>query len=184
MSFEKNISDAVERAKKIKLIILDIHGVITTIDVLYDDDGRKYRIFCHDDLFGSKVLMYHGIEIAVITKKSKTAEKRLSDMGINRFYMTKDKIKKYEDLLEELNITDEEVCYVGDDLIDVQVMRRVGFAVTPADGKKPAKEAAHFITEKVGGKGVVREIAQFILEAQGKMEEFYKHVKENEWPFP
>lgn len=184
MSFNENISEAIARAKKVKLIILDIHGVLTTIDVIYDDAGQKYRIFCHDDMLASKLLRYSGIEIAVITKKTKTALKRLTDMGITRVYQTKDKIVKYEELLQELNLTDEEVCYVGDDLIDLRVMTRVGFAVTPADGKKPAKKVAHYITEKAGGKGVVRELADFILEAQGKMDSFYDYIAKNEWPLP
>ncbi|MBS4026722.1 MAG: HAD hydrolase family protein [Clostridia bacterium] len=183
MVFNKNISDAVERAKKVKLVIFDIHGVLTTIDVIYDQDGRRQRIFCHDDLLGSNLLRFSGIEIAVITKKT-SAQQRIDDMGIKRFYMIKDKIKKYEQLLQELKLTDEEVCYVGDDLIDLLVMKRVGFAVTPADGKKPAKEAAHYITEKAGGKGVVRELAEFIMEAQGKMDSFYKQLSTKGWPFP
>jgi 3-deoxy-D-manno-octulosonate 8-phosphate phosphatase (KDO 8-P phosphatase) len=177
----KNIADAVERAKKIKLVVLDVHGVLTDNDVIYDQEGKRYRAFSHEDGFGCNALMFCGIELAVITRKSKATENRMKDIGIKRFYQTKEKVGQYEELLKELNITDEEACFVGDEVIDLGVMRRVGFAVSPSDGKKQALEVAHFITEKAGGKGVVRELAEFILQAQGKWEGFCEKIASKGW---
>ena len=177
----KNIADAVERAKKIKLVIFDVHGVLTENTVIYNDEGVRSRIFCHEDGFGCNALMSCGVEVAVITRKSKSYATRMEDMGVKRYYESRKKIVQYEKLLEELKINDEEVCFVGDEIIDLGVMRRVGFAVAPSSAKRQAIEAAHWITEKGGGKGVARELAEFILEAQGKWEAFCEKILTSGW---
>ena len=176
-----NLPLAVEKAKKIKLLILDVHGVLTTNEVIYDQEGKRYRAFNHEDGFGCNALMLCGVEIAVITRKSKGTEARMNDIGVKRFYQTKEKVGKYQELLEELNITDEEVCYVGDEIIDMGVMKRVGFAVAPSDGKPDVLEIAHFVTEKAGGQGVVRELAELILRAQGKWAGFCEKIMSKGW---
>ena len=176
-----DVEQAVEKAKKIKLIILDVHGVLTTNDVIYNSEGSRYRIFNHEDGFGSNALMACGIEMAVITRKSKATMARMNDIGIKRFYQTKEKVAQYQELLKELNITDEEVCFVGDEIIDMGVMKRVGFAVSPSDGKPDVLKISHFITEKAGGKGVVRELAEFVLRAQGKWDGFCEKIMSKGW---
>ncbi len=181
MSFDKNRDDAVERAKKIKLVIFDVHGVLTDNTVIYNEEGNRLRAFCHEDGFGTNALMFCGVEVAVITRKSKTVEARMNDIGVKRFYQTKEKIAQYEQLLEELQITDEEVCYVGDEVIDLGVMQRVGFAVAPSDAKQQALDVAHWVTEKAGGKGVARELAEMILVIQGKWDKFCEKVSSKGW---
>ncbi len=176
-----NLALAAERAKKIKLIIFDVHGVLTTNEVIYDSEGKRYRAFNHEDGFGSNALLACGIELAVITRKSKATEARMNDIGIKRFYQTKEKVAKYQELLAELNITDEEVCYVGDEIIDMGVMKQVGFAVAPSDAKPDVLKIAHLITQKAGGKGVVRELAEFVLQAQGKWENFCDLIMNKGW---
>lgn len=176
-----DLKSAAEKAKKIKLIIFDVHGVLTTNDVIYDGQGSRYRVFNHEDGFGANALMACGVELAVITRKSKATENRMNDIGIKRFYQTKEKVGKYLELLEELNITDEEVSFVGDEIIDMGVMKRVGFAVAPSDGKPDVLNIADFITEKAGGKGVVRELAEFVLKAQGKWDGFCEKIINKGW---
>ena len=176
-----NLALAAEKAKKIKLIIFDVHGVLTTNEVIYDSEGKRYRAFNHEDGFGSNALLACGIELAVITRKSKATEARMNDIGIKRFYQTKEKVAKFQELLVELNITEEEVCFVGDEIIDMGVMKRVGFAVAPSDAKPDVLEIAHFITQKAGGKGVVRELAEFVLQAQGKWENFCDLIMNKGW---
>lgn len=173
--------DATERAKKIKLVILDVHGVLTSGKVLYNDEGMKFQTFCHDDGFGANTLMMMGVEVSMITRKSKTVAVRAAEIGVKRFYEAKDKAAKYRELLEELNISDEEVCYVGDEIIDLGVMRIVGFAVSPANGVPEVKEVAHFITTRAGGDGVLRELAEFILRAQGKWKTLVDKVGNKGW---
>ena len=181
MSFGKNWEDAVERAKKIKLVIFDVHGVLTDNAVFYNDDGTRMRAFCHEDGFGTNAMMFCGVEVAIITRKSNTVAARMKDIGVKRYYQTKEKIVQYEKLMEELNITDEEVCYVGDEVIDLGVMQRVGFAVAPSDAKPQALEAAHWVTEKAGGKGVARELAEMILTTQDKWDKFCEKVSSKGW---
>jgi len=177
----KNLPLAVEKAQRIKLLILDVHGVLTTNEVIYDSEGKRYRAFNHEDGFGCNALMLCGVEIAVITRKSKGAEARMKDIGVKRFYQAKEKVLKFQELMEELNITADEVCYVGDEIIDMGVMKRVGFAVSPSDGKPDVLDISHFVTEKAGGKGVIRELAEFILKAQGKWEGFCEKVMSKGW---
>ncbi|MDT3697805.1 MAG: HAD-IIIA family hydrolase [Thermincola sp.] len=179
MTVELKVAE--EKAKKIKLIILDVHGVLTTNDVIYDSQGGRYRVFNHEDGFGANALMACGIEIAVITRKSKATESRMNDIGIKRFYQTKEKVAKYQELLEELNITDEEVSFVGDEIIDMGVMKRVGFAVAPSDAKPDVLKISHFITEKAGGRGVLRELGEFVLRAQGKWDGFCDKIMNKGW---
>jgi 3-deoxy-D-manno-octulosonate 8-phosphate phosphatase (KDO 8-P phosphatase) len=181
VSITRNRDDAVERAKKVRLVIFDVHGVLTDNTVLYNDAGQRMRAFCHEDGFGSNALMFCGVEVAIITRKSNTVAARMADIGVKRYYETKEKIAQYEKLLEELNLTDEQVCYVGDEVIDLGVMRRVGFAVAPSDAKRQALEAAHWVTEKAGGKGVARELAEMILVAQDKWDNFCEKVASKGW---
>lgn len=170
-----------EKAKKIKLMVLDVHGVLTTNEVLYDGEGNRYRTFNHEDGFGVNILMLCGVEIAVITRKSKSVEARMNDIGVKRFYQTKEKVGKYEELLQELNITDEEVCYVGDEIIDMGVMKRVGLAVSPSDGKPDVLAISDLVTKKAGGQGVVRELAELILRAQGKWDKVCEKIMSKGW---
>lgn len=170
-----------EKAKKIKLLVLDVHGVLTTNEVLYDGEGNRIRAFNHADGFGSNVLMLCGVEIAVITRKSKSVEARMKDIGVKRFYATKEKVAKYEELLKELDITDEEVAYVGDELIDMGVMKRVGLAVSPSDANPEVQEISHLVTKKAGGQGVVRELAEIILKAQGKWDKVREKIMSKGW---
>ena len=170
-----------EKAKKIKLMVLDVHGVLTTNEVLYDGTGNRYRTFNHEDGFGANILMLCGVEIAVITRKSKSVEARMNDIGIKRFYQTKEKIGKYEELLQELNITDEEACYVGDEIIDMGVMKRVGLSVSPSDGKPDVLAISDLVTKKAGGQGVVRELAELILRAQGKWDKVCEKIMSKGW---
>lgn len=176
-----DVEQAMEKAKKIKLIILDVHGVLTTNDVIYNSEGSRYRIFNHEDGFGANALMACGVEMAVITRKSKATMARMNDIGIKRFYQTKEKVAQYQALLEELNITDEEVSFVGDEIIDMGVMKKVGFAVCPSDAKPDVLKIAHYVTEKAGGKGVVRELAEFVLRAQDKWEGFCEKIMSKGW---
>lgn len=177
----KNIAKAVGRIQKLKLVIFDVHGVLTENTVIYNDEGVRSRAFCHEDAFGCNALMSCGIEVAVITRKSKSYAARMEDMGIKRYYESGNKVEQYEKLLDELNLQDEEVCFVGDEIVDLGVMRRVGFAVAPSTAKRQAQEAAHWITAKGGGKGVARELAEFILEAQGKWEKFCEKILSSGW---
>ena len=163
------IEEAAEKAKKVKMVILDVDGVMTDGNIGIGDDGVKHRVFYQKDGFAAIVLQMSGIEVAIIIAGHSSAiEHRAQDLKIKRFYQSPNKLAKYQEILEETGLDDEEVCYVGDDLLDVPLLKRVGFPVVPADASPEAKAVAHYITVTPGGKGVVREVAELILKSQGK----------------
>ena len=163
------IEEAAEKAKKVKMVILDVDGVMTDGNISVGDDGVKHRVFYQKDGFATIVLQMSGIDVAVIIAgHSGAIEHRVQDLRIKRFYQSPKKLEKYQEILEETGLDDEEVCYVGDDLLDVPLLKRVGFPVVPADASPEAKEVAHYVTAAPGGKGVVREVAELILKSQGK----------------
>ncbi|GAB4273002.1 MAG: HAD hydrolase family protein [Deferrisomatales bacterium] len=173
--------DALERARKVKAVVLDVHGVLTSGVVLFNEDGVKFQAFHHDDGFGANALMMMGVEVALMTRKSKSVLKRAEEVGIKRVYMAKDKWSKMQELIEELGIDLSEVCYVGDEIIDLGAMRRVGFAVSPANGCPEVLEVSHYVTRRAGGEGMLRELAEFILRAQGKWQPLVDKVSNMGW---
>ena len=173
------IEEAIERAKKVKLLITDIHGVMTDETVLYTEDGSmRLRAFSHRDGLGTYMLEWGGIEVAWLTRVSKTSQLRAKELKIKRYIENPKKVEALEQLEQELGVSDEEVGYIGDDYIDLLVMQRIGFAACPADAVEEVKEAAHYITPSTSGKGVVRDVARFVLKAQGKWEEIQQKVME------
>ena len=162
-------ADAIERAKKVKFVILDIHGVLTDLTLYYTDDGKKSEIYSLHDRLGCAALKEAGIEAAFLTSKITRIDQYIGSIyKIDRLYGTSAKISQLDEIEKELGLTDEEFCYVGDEIIDTGIMKRVGFAVAPADATAEAKAVADYITKTPGGRGVVRELAEFILKAQGK----------------
>ena len=176
-----DMMDAIERAKKIKLVVLDVHGVLTSGAVLYSEDGVKFQVFCHDDGFGANCLMMLGVEVALMTRKSKIVEIRAAEVGIKRVIQAKDKTTKLQEVAAEMGLALDEICFVGDEIIDLGVMRSVGFAVSPANGVPEVQEASHFVTKRAGGQGVLRELGEFILRAQGKWQGLVDKVSSKGW---
>ena len=161
-----------EKAKKIKLVILDVDGVMTDGHIIIDDNGVESRNFDIKDGMGVVVLMMSGVEVAIITsKKSVAVRHRAEELKIKRFHEgIKKKTEPYEEMLKEMGISDAEVCYVGDDLVDLSMMKRVGLPVAVSDAVQDVKDRAEYVTQARGGRGAVREVAELILKAQGKWE--------------
>lgn len=164
---------AVELAKQVKFVILDIHGILTDNTLYYRDDGRKSECFSLVDRIGCKALMEGGIGVAFLTSKVSRAMDvvgEIYNVPKELRWGTGAKIGKLDEYEAASGLVDQEFCYVGDEMIDLGVMRRVGFPVAPSDGAPEAIEVAAYVTKASGGKGVVRELAEFILKAQGKWE--------------
>jgi len=162
-----------EKVRDIKLLLLDADGVLTEGKVVYNDEGMESKSFDVKDGHGLKLLMRSKIDVAIITgRESKALLHRAKDLGIGMVYQKAiNKIIIYDQILKDKNLEDREVCYVGDDLVDLPLLRRVGFAVAVADGVDEVKEGADYITRKEGGKGAVREVCELILKAQNKWKE-------------
>ncbi|MEA3560225.1 MAG: HAD-IIIA family hydrolase [Candidatus Omnitrophota bacterium] len=161
-----------QRAKKIKMVVLDVDGVLTDGKIIYSGFGIEVKNFDVKDGFGIRLLHRAGIKTAVITaKKSRALLKRIKELQINRLYQNAfDKLKAYNDILKRFGLMNEDICYIGDDLLDLPLLKRVGLAVSVKDAVNEVKEIAHYVTEKKGGKGAVREVIDIILKAQGKWE--------------
>lgn len=170
-----------ERAKGVRFVILDIHGVLTDLTLYYTDDGKKSERYSLHDRLGVAALKEGGIGVAFLTSKITRIDQYIGSIyGVpeERLYGTSAKISKLEELKAELGYGEEAFCYVGDEIIDTGIMQKVGLAVAPADAAEEAKKVAHYITKAPGGRGVVREVAELILRAQGKWEEVLKRIAE------
>ena len=174
---------AIEKAKKVRFVILDIHGILTDNTLYYTDDGKKSECFSLRDRLGCAALREAGIEVAFLTSKISRADEQVGHIyGITpeKLWGTSAKIGKLDEFEKESGFKDEDFCYVGDEMIDLGVMKRVGFSVAPSDGAIEAKKTADYITSVGGGKGVVRETAEFILRAQGKWETVIGRISKSE----
>lgn len=162
-----------ERIKKVKLLILDVDGVLTDGRIIYDSKGRDSKFFDVHDGMGVYLLHRAGIKTILITAKgSKTIKHRAKDMKVEEFYEDVfPKTKVLERILNSHSIKAEEICFIGDDFVDLSMLKSVGFPVAVANGCQEIKDAACYVTQRAGGRGAVREAAELILKTQGKWEE-------------
>ena len=162
--------DIIARAQKVKLLVIDIDGIMTDGRIIYSVYGDELKFFDVQDGFGISLLRHAGIPSVIITaKKSRIVKLRARDMKVARAYQGYiDKLVPFNDIFKRFKVSPEEICFMGDDLIDVPVLRRVGFAVTVPNAVDEAKSAAHHVTSKAGGRGAVREMCDLILKSQGK----------------
>ncbi|WP_321403407.1 HAD-IIIA family hydrolase [Maridesulfovibrio sp.] len=167
---------AKEHAAKIKLLILDVDGVLTDGGLYYDHEGNVMKRFNVQDGLGIKYAQQAGIELAVITGLNHGAvEKRVTELGIAEYYPgQREKLPFYEKLLRDKGLKDEEVAYIGDDWIDVPVMLRVGLPMAVKNAQPEIFGISKWIASRDGGHGAVREAISFILDAQGKLNEIWK----------
>lgn len=160
-----------ERAERIRLVIFDVDGVLTDGSLYLGDDGQEYKAFNSRDGLGMVMLQESGVRLAVITgRSSNVVQTRMASLGVSDIYQgQRDKLPAYEALIERLSLADADVAYVGDDLVDLPVMRRVGLAVAVADAHARVREFAHYCTQTAGGRGAARELCELILDAQGNL---------------
>jgi len=161
-----------ERAAPVRLVIFDVDGVMTDGSLYIDADGRELKAFNSLDGHGIKMLQETGVEIGIITgRMAPVVEHRMASLGVEHVYQgQKDKLLAYNDLLARLGLTAGQVAYVGDDVIDLPVMCRVGLAITVPDTHSLVLEHAHYQTRQRGGHGAVREICEMIMSAQGNLD--------------
>jgi 3-deoxy-D-manno-octulosonate 8-phosphate phosphatase (KDO 8-P phosphatase) len=165
-----------DSAKKIRLAIFDIDGVLTDGKLYLLDDGQNLKAFhCHDGL-GIKLLARTGIITAVITShRSALIDKRMAQLQIEHVYQgIENKITAYEELIAKLKLRDEEVAYMGDDLPDIAIIRRVGLGIAVANAADMVKQFARYTTNRNGGEGAVREVCEFILHAQNTFKDVHE----------
>jgi 3-deoxy-D-manno-octulosonate 8-phosphate phosphatase (KDO 8-P phosphatase) len=160
--------DITQKAQLIKLLILDVDGVMTDGKVVYSDSGEELKFFDSRDGHGIKMLMRTGIDVAIITGRiSKAVEHRAENLGIALVYQKAlNKIEAYDEIASLKKLSDQYICAVGDDLPDIPVLRRAGFAVAVPDAVDEVKAVADYTTHRSGGNGAVREVCDLIMKAQ------------------
>ncbi len=164
------------RARGIRLLILDVDGVLTDGRLYFDAKGETLKVFHVRDGHGIKMAQRGGIEVALVSgRRSDAAFHRARELGITRFYEgVRDKVAILEELLAALNLTPPQVAAVGDELVDLPLFHRVGLGAAVADAVPEVRAAAHWVTTLPGGKGAVREVCDLLLKAQGRWEELVR----------
>jgi 3-deoxy-D-manno-octulosonate 8-phosphate phosphatase (KDO 8-P phosphatase) len=158
------------RAKRIRLLLLDVDGVMTDGRLGFDGAGREFKFFYARDGIGIRLLQRAGLKVGILSgRRAKVVELRARELGIDLLLQKiQDKARALEEILKKEKLHRKQICYVGDDLVDLPVLTRVGLAVAVRDAAPEVKAAAHIITRKPGGMGAVREVCEILLRAQGK----------------
>lgn len=161
-----------ERATGVRLAVFDVDGVLTDGRLIFDNDGGEYKAFSVRDGLGMKLLRRTGIEVAIITaRSSRIVTDRMASLGVELVLQGREnKLDAFRELLGSVGLNAVQTAYVGDDVMDLPVMAEVGFAAAVADAHPLVRERAHWCTESAGGEGAAREVCEFILRAQGKLE--------------
>ncbi|MBK5967246.1 MULTISPECIES: 3-deoxy-manno-octulosonate-8-phosphatase KdsC [Thiorhodovibrio] len=166
------MQDAIARAKAVRVVIFDVDGVLTDGSLFIGDDGQEYKAFHARDGHGMAMLQQTGVSLAVITgRQSQVVRLRMESLGIRHIYQgRRDKLPAYAELKERLRLEDNAFAYVGDDVVDVPILSRVGLGIAVADAHPLVKAHCHWQTEKGGGHGAAREVCEFIMRAQDTLD--------------
>ena len=161
--------EASERARRVRLVVFDVDGVMTDGSLYLCDDGQEYKAFNSQDGLGMKLLKASGVSMAIITgRTSRVVVKRAENTGVAHFFQgVEDKLEAFEQLVAELGLGYEQCAFMGDDVVDLPPMQRCGFAITVPGAPQLVKQYAHYVTPRAGGQGAVRDAVEFIMRAQG-----------------
>ncbi|MYN46607.1 HAD hydrolase family protein [Pseudoduganella sp. FT93W] len=165
-------ASVLERAARIKLMIFDVDGVLTDGSLHYGADGEALKTFNVQDGLGIKLLQEAGVQTAIISARtSPQVIRRAADLGIGHLHQGgHDKLTPFHALLEKTGLTAEQVGFIGDDVVDLPILSRVGLAVAVPNGRAEVLSRAHHVTTAYGGRGAVREICELLMQAQGSYE--------------
>ncbi len=167
---------------KIKLLLLDVDGVLADGRIIYDGQGNELKAFDVKDGHGLKMVQRAGIRVGIITgRSSEVVRRRAAELGIEILYQgALRKLEPYQEILEQYRLSDEQVAYVGDDIVDLPILRRVGFSVTVADAVSDVLPLVDYVTVRPGGRGAVREVCDMLLRASGQWSELTKRYFDSE----
>ena len=166
-----------EKAKAVRLMIFDVDGVMTDGGLHYSDSGVEIKVFNSRDGHGIKALKASGVKLAIITgRTSQALAQRAAQFNVEYLYQgVEDKLAVFHEILADAGLTPAECGYMGDDVVDLPVMRRVAFAVAVPDAPEIVRQHAHYISGLPGGRGAVREVCDLIMQAQGTLESSLAH---------
>jgi 3-deoxy-D-manno-octulosonate 8-phosphate phosphatase (KDO 8-P phosphatase) len=166
------MTSRIDLIKPIRLAVFDVDGVLTDGSLYLSDSGEEMKAFNTLDGHGMKMLKASGVELAIITgRKSRLVELRATNLGITHLYQgSENKLAAFQELLALLGLKPEQAAYMGDDVVDLPVMRRCGFAATVPDAPAVVRGHAHYTTRASGGRGAVREFCELVMQTQGTLE--------------
>jgi len=169
--------DILEKAAKIKLVIFDVDGVLTDGRLYLTEDGKEIKTFHSRDGHGMKMLQGAGVQIGIITgRTSSIVAHRMAELGVEHVYQgRREKLPAFNELIAKLGLPAEQVAYVGDDVVDLPVMRRVGLAIATQDAHAFVKQHAHWQTPSCGGRGAARDVCELIMEGHGVLQQTLAH---------
>ncbi|MEN6319021.1 MAG: HAD hydrolase family protein [Syntrophaceae bacterium] len=170
---DKNL---IEKIKNIRLLILDVDGVMTDGKIIMDHMGNELKNFHVRDGHGIKILMRYDIDVIILTgRRSTVVERRAYELGIKEVHQgIFNKLEVSEEILKKRSLEYAHIAYVGDDIVDISLLKRVGFSVAVADAAEDVKKCVDYITKKKGGYGAVREVCELILRGQDKWSDVAK----------
>ncbi|HUV98788.1 MAG TPA: HAD family hydrolase [Gallionella sp.] len=160
------------RSKLIRLVAFDVDGVMTDGGLYYSDSGEEFKRFNSLDGHGLKMLRASGVEVAIITgRTSRCVEARAKNLGITHLFQgVENKLEVMIGLLDKLKLTPDAAAYMGDDVVDLRVMRHVGLAISVPESPLLVRTNSHYVTQRGGGHGAVREACELIMSAQGTLD--------------
>ena len=169
------MQDILEKAARIELVVFDVDGVLTDGSLYIGDDGQEYKAFHSRDGHGMKLLKEAGVEIGIITgRTSRVVEHRMASLGIEHVYQGQlEKLPAFQDLTRKLELAPQNVAYVGDDVVDLPIMVRVGLALAVADAHPLVARHAHWQTANPGGRGAARDVCELLMDARGVLQEVF-----------
>jgi 3-deoxy-D-manno-octulosonate 8-phosphate phosphatase (KDO 8-P phosphatase) len=161
------------KAKDIKLLLLDVDGVLTDGSIIYTEKGEEIKSFNARDGFGINILKKSGVEVGIITARvSNALARRAKDLSVSRVYQgIRHKVQSFQKIIDDLGLQANEVAYMGDDWLDLPILKRVGLSAAVADATLEVRQIADYVAQMPGGRGAVREICDLIIEARGKKDE-------------
>lgn len=167
-----------ERASGIRLLALDVDGVMTDAKIYFDTAGNELKAFNTRDGLGMKALQRCGIRLAIITgRNSPMVAQRAAQLEIDFVFQGRtDKLEAYMQLLDKSGLEEHQICYAGDDWIDLPVLQRCGLAITVPSADREVKDRVHWVTTRAGGEGAVREMCDLILTAQGHHQRLLQEI--------
>lgn len=166
----KESSDLQERARAVKMILMDADGVLTDGKIIFFSGGHEAKMFDSKDGVGIKLAQRAGLKTGVISgRESEALLRRCEELGMDEIHQhVFEKLEAYDEIKERLGLTDGDICFIGDDLVDAPVLKRAGLAVTVADGHPALEPIVSYVTQRPGGSGAVREVIDLVIKAQGK----------------
>jgi len=162
------MKDILAKAAQVRLVVFDVDGVLTDGSLFIGDQGEEYKAFHSRDGLGMKMLRQSGVEIGIITaRSSEVVRHRMESLDISHVYQGQlEKLPAFEELVARLGLSPEQTAYVGDDVVDLPVLRRAGLAIAVQDAHPLARQHAHWQTPHPGGRGAARDVCELIMEAQ------------------